>query len=203
MNDPGGTKPILKPILASGFLIILATLAVACEKPDASFTTSPSVRALIGTTTGNVAFNPTEAPPQEVPEPTGWKFDVGNARFSTLEQGDASIQVVMQMASRPGPAFELWFERDGKALVRWSGGSARPYAGAVCFQVLLKHDGEALELGPGHYSFVMAFRDPGTGEIVAAKRVPVVGNVPKGTGAAPGPDSKVFRDLLGCPRSVI
>ena len=198
-----GASVTLKRLVGLLLALALAALAVACEKPDASFTTSPSVLALIGTTAGNVAFNPSETPPQEVPEPAGWKFDVGNARFSTLEQGDASIQVVMQMASRPGPGFELWFERDGKALVRWSGGSARPYAGAVCFQVLLKYKGEALELGPGKYSFVLAFRDPGTGEIVAAKRVPVVGNVPKGSGAAPGADSKVFKDLLGCPRSVI
>jgi hypothetical protein len=191
----------------TGLLLALASVLflAACEKPDASFTTSPSAQTLLGTTTGNVSFNPAEVPPGEHAPPTGWHFDVGNARFSQLEQGDASIQLVMLMSAKPGPAFELWFERDGQPVVRWSGGSAHAYNGSVCFQLQLKDKakGEALTLGPGSYSIVLAFRDPGTGEIVAAKRIPVVGTIPKLKGTDLPSGTRVFRDLLGCPRSVV
>ena len=178
-------------------------LSVACEKPDASFTTSPSVRTLIGTTTGNVAYSPGVPAPSEVPAPAGWRVDVGNARFSTLERGEHAVQVVMQISTRPGAAMEVWLESDGEALVRWSGGSSSTYNGTLCFQVLLAEKGEALPLGRGKETLVLAFRDPGSEEIVVARRLPIAGRTPKVTGGAPSSTSRVFRNLLGCPRSVI
>jgi hypothetical protein len=184
-------------------LLLVGLVSTACEKPDASFTTSPSVRALIGQTSGNVSYAPAVPSPAEVAAPHGWRVDVGSARFSTLERGEHAIQVVMQISTQPGASMEVWLERDGEALVRWSGGSSVHFNGTLCFQVLLAEKGEALPLAGGKETLVLAFRDPGTEQLVVARRMPVAGVVPSVTGAIPGPGSRVFRDLLGCPRSVI
>lgn len=187
-------------------LLACALLASACEKPDASHTTSPSALALLGTTEGNVAFFPPEAPPAlEGATPTGWDFDVGNVRFSKLENGDPSLQVVMELRSQRGPGFEVWLERDGAPVARWSGGSARPYTGVLCFQLRLEDPdtGEALPLPPGAYTMALIFREPGSGDVVAGQRITVAGHVPRLKGEQPGPGSEVFRVLLSCPRSVI
>lgn len=184
-------------------LTLLASLAVACEKPDASDVTSPSVRALAGTTSGNVAFNPPETAPADVPAADGWNLRLENARFSKLENGTASIQVVMQVAAQPGPGFEVWLTGPEGTIWRWSGGRTERYDGVVCFQVRLSEDGEAFPLTPGRqYSLTVAFRDPGEG-VVMARTVAVNGRVPELAGEVPGPGSRVGAVLLGCPRSVI
>ena len=77
---------------ATGLLVIMALFLAACEKPDASFTTSPSLRALVGTTTGNVAFNPPETPPSPSAAPAGWDWELGLARFSKLENEQPSLR---------------------------------------------------------------------------------------------------------------
>jgi hypothetical protein len=126
-----------------------------------------------------------------------------NARFAELENGDESIQVVLQVQSRPGPAFEIWLEdADGTAL-RWSGGSARAYDGVVCFQLRLEADDEALQLADGPYEMTIAFREPDAPQPVAARRLSVTGTPPRLAGDPPSTNSLVVRDLLGCPRSVI
>jgi hypothetical protein len=182
----------------------LALILASCDKPDASHVTSPSAQALLGTTTGNVLYSPDLAPPEPVAAPDGWDFELGNARFSELEDGAASIQVVTLIQSRPGPAMEFWIASESGTVVRWSGGSARRFEGTFCFQLRLEEGAEALPLQRGErYTFTIAFRDPGTEEVVLASRVQVAGTVPLLDGGPPGPGSPVARDLLGCPRSVI
>lgn len=139
----------------------------------------------------------------EVLAPSGWRMDIGSARFSTLERGEHAIQVVMQIGTQPGASMEVWLERDGEALVRWSGGSSSRYNGTLCFQVLLGEKGEALPVGQGKETLVLAFRDPGTEQLVVSRRMPVAGPSPRLTGSPPSPTSRIFRELLGCPRSVI
>ncbi|OAI38881.1 hypothetical protein AYO38_08650 [bacterium SCGC AG-212-C10] len=189
--------------IAGVALLAIAALLVACEKPDASDTTSPSALALLGTTYGNVVYDPPEPLPVIPQNVRGWDFDAGNVRFSHLENGVRSLQVVTELKSQRGPGFEVWMEHDGKAVARWSGGSAKPYTGAVCLQLRLEDKGESLQLTPGEYSLALVFRDPATGEIVAGQRIHIAGETPKVSGAAPAADSRIFRDLLSCPRSVI
>lgn len=188
-------------VVAAGLLVIAAVVA-GCEKPGASHTTSPSARALLGTTEGNVVFAPGDAAPEPASSP-GWKFDVGNARFSELEDGAAAIQVVGQLSARPGATAEFWLERDGLAIARWKGGLTRTYNGSLCFQFRLEQAGQAVPLGEGSYALTFAFRDPISGQVVAAHEMHVAGRAPRLEGAPPTPASDVMRVLLGCPRSVI
>jgi len=184
-------------------LVLLALVLGACEKPDASDVTSPSAKALIGTTTGNVAYRPPDVPPDVVPNPEGWDVRLENARFSELENGDEAIQVVMQVQSERGPGFEVWLtDAEGTAL-RWTAGSAQEYDGVVCFQLRLESENEALDLVDGPYEMTVAFRDPAMDEPVVAQSIRVAGTPPQLEGEPPGGASEVARDLLGCPRSVI
>ncbi len=194
----------MRPLLAA-LLACTAIILAACEKPDASHTTSPSAIVLLGTAKGSANFAPEGHPPQANVQPEGWRFDIGNVRFSKLETGEASLQVVMDMKAQPGPALELWFERDGVPLVQWQGGRAHSYDGVVCFQLQLEQEssGEALALEPGAYALTLVFRDSDSAQTVAARRIEVVGALPGLAGDPPGPGSKVFRDLLSCPRSVV
>jgi len=185
-------------------LVALAALVLAaCEKPDASDVTSPSARALVGTTTGNVIYGIPDLPPAELLAPADWRFDVGNARFSKLENGTPSIQVVDEMQAFPGYGFEVWLDDEQATIARWSGGSSKRYTGAVCFQLRLQDGAGMLSLPPADYTITLVFRDPGTGEVVAVHPIPVAGNPPSFHGEEPNEDSRVFEDLLGCPRSVI
>lgn len=174
-------------------------LLVACEKPDASFTTSPSLRALIGTTTGNVAFRPPETPPAPVASPAGWQWELGLALFSQLENGQPSLRVVMQMGSRPGAGMELWLTDAEGVVARWSAGSTAVYGGVVCFQLLLQKGAEAVPLGTGKHELTVAFREP-EGRVVTAQTVEVKSFTPKLAGGIPGQASEVFREGLSCPR---
>jgi hypothetical protein len=179
-------------------------LLAACEKPDASDTTSPSVEALLGTSTGNVAYAPPEAPPSDVPNPDRWDVRLENARFSELENGAASIQVVLQMETQTGPyGFEVWLASASGTVMRWSGGSSHHYDGVVCFQLLLEDAGEALQLGEGQHTMTVAFREPDAPQALVAQSQRVAGTPPKLDGSPPSGQSQVGRTLLGCPRSVI
>lgn len=185
--------------------MLLATRGLAaCEKPDASDTTSPSAKALLGTTTGNVVFDPPEALPEQVAPPAGWEFELGNARFDALENGTPALFVVLQLAAKAGKGIEIWLsDAAGRPVVRWSGGSTRAYSGVVCFQLKtrVKEDGrdEGLQLAPGTYNLTVVFRDVETG-VVTAQRAQVRSNTPAAAASAPAPGSPIFRDLLSCPR---
>ncbi|MEO6398069.1 MAG: hypothetical protein ABIP13_06340 [Tepidiformaceae bacterium] len=174
-------------------------LLAGCEKPDASFTTSPSLRALVGTTAGNVVFHPVETPPTAVEPPPGWEWELGLARFTKLENEQPALQVVMQVNSRPGAGIELWLSDSSGVIVRWTAGSTAVYGGVVCFQLLLEKDGQAVPLGTAKHQLTVAFREP-EGNVVTAKTVEVKNTTPKLTGGPPAPGSEVFRTALSCPR---
>jgi hypothetical protein len=184
-------------------LVVAALVAVGCEKPDAAHVTSPSILALLGTTSGTPTYDPAGVPPPDTAAPDGWSVDVGNARYNKLENQAPTIQVVTQVSSRPGPELDLWLTGPDGPVWRWTGGSAREYDGVVCFQVRLEEDGHAIPLGEGPLQFTMAFRDPGEGEVVFAKTITVAGFVPKLDGPLPTAEQDAGRVLLGCPRSVI
>lgn len=184
-------------------LLFLALLVIACDKPSAAHTTSPSALALAGTATGDVTFAPAERPPDAPLVPDGWAFDVGNARFSALEDQAASIQVVTDMRAEAGTRFDVWLESGSTPLARWSAEPTTAYVGTLCFQLRLEAGDDALDLGQGPWAITLSFVDPATGESVATSVIPVHGTPPALDGSAPAPGSEVFRDLLGCPRSVI
>ena len=184
-------------------LLLAVLLGAACARPDASRTTSPSGLALIGTATGNASYAPEGAPPGPVPAPPGWEFDLGNVRFSKLEDGAPALQIVTQVKSQAGTALEFWITGSEGPLLRWSGGATRRYDGVFCFQLRLQDNGEALSLRCAPYRFTMLFRDIQTDQPVVSKTIEIAGFQPKYDGAPPGPNSPVARDLLGCPRSVI
>lgn len=184
-------------------LVLAAILAAACERPDASHVTSPSALALIGTTTGNVSYAPEGAPSAPVEPSQGWEFDLGNVRFSKLEDDAPALQVVTQVQSKPGTALELWLVGSDGPLLRWSAGSTREYDGVVCFQMRLAQDGQELQLHGAPYHFTMTFRDFATGDVVVSDTIQVAGFPPTVKGTPPVEGSPVMRELLGCPRSVI
>lgn len=189
--------------LGAFLAVLVSVLFAACAKPDASAVTSPSGLALIGTTTGNASYEPEGEPPAPVPSPKGWEFELGNVRFSKLEDGAPALQIVTQVQSQAGTVMEFWISGSDGPLLRWSGGSTRRYNGVFCFQLRLQQDGQALALHGAPYSFTMLFRDPATGQPVVSETINIAGFQPKYEGAAPTPGSRVARDLLGCPRSVI
>lgn len=179
-------------------------LLVACEKPDASFVTSPSALALLGTASGAAQTADIPPPPTSEGEAPGWAFDLGNARFSQLENGTPSIQVVTQLLARPGAHMALWILSGDVPVFYWSGGTTREYDGVFCFQLALAAGKDALPLGPGPHRLAVAFVDTTTGDVRAAKTVRVAGFPPqlKGGWYPPGPAGPGTQ-LLGCPRSVI
>ncbi len=181
-------------------ILLLPLLLVACEGKDKSYATSPSLRALIGTTSGNVAFNAPEAAPEPVDPPDNWQVEFALATFSELENEQRSIQVVAQVKTRPGTGFELWLtDESGATVARWSAGSTTTYVGTVCFQLELARDGEAVPLGSGQHTATMVFREPVDG-VIAARIMPVTSRPPSLEGTIPGPASPVFRDALACPK---
>jgi len=180
-------------------VLCFGVLLAGCEKPDRSYVTSPTLKTLIGTTTGNTAFNPPESPPPAKDPPQGWEVNFGLARWAELENGSPSLEIIGQVATKPGAGFELWIETEGRTVARWSAGSTANYVGTVCFQLELEKDGEAVPLGTGKHTATMVFRDP-EGEVVAARKIDVTNTVPKLEGAVPGPASDVMREALACRR---
>ncbi|MCL6645260.1 MAG: hypothetical protein K6U88_09860 [Dehalococcoidia bacterium] len=187
-------------IVAAVCLLALASLS-ACGLKDKSYATSPSLRALIGTTTGNVAFRPPEPPPAApVEPPSNWELHFSLATFSRLENEQPSLQIVLQVRTHPGAGFELWLlDEAGQVVARWSAGATTSYVGTVCFQLELARDGEAVPLGSGEHRAIVAFREFG-GQVMAARETRVTGNVPRLEGAVPAPNSPVYREALACPK---
>lgn len=192
-----GPRTLWRLLLVVAFGLLLA----GCQRPDSSYQTSPSLKALIGTTVGNVAFNPPEAPPELKDPPPRWQVELGLARWTKLENESPSMEVVLEMQTRPGAGMELWLTNEAGTVARWSAGATGTYSGVVCFQLALDDSelGEAMSLPPGEYFATVAFRDPGTG-VVAARRIAVTNFVPELKGVPPGPGSEVFRDGLACRR---
>lgn len=181
-------------------IVFLATLSLAaCEKPDASYVTSPPVKTLLGTTTGNTAFNPPETAPLPHDPPHGWHVAFALARWSELENGSPSLQIILQVASHPGLAMELWISDSSHTVARWSAGSTSSLTGTVCFQLELERGGEAVPLGDGVHTATVVFREP-AGEVVVARRLEITNTVPRLQGAIPSQGSEVFREALACPR---
>jgi hypothetical protein len=181
-------------------LVVLAALTLAgCEKEDASYTTSPSLKALIGTTTGNVAFRPPEAAPEPVEPPEDWQVEFSLARFTELENGSPAIEILMQVKARPGMGMELWLSAEDGTVARWSGGSTAVYVGTVCFQLELQREGEAVPLGSGKHTATLVFREPVEG-VVAARQVGVTNQTPHLTGTTPSEGSSVFSTAWACRR---
>ena len=180
-------------------LLSLALLFPGCEKPDASYVAAPGLKTLIGTTTGNVAFAPPETPPATKAPPERWELAFGLARWTELENGSPALEIVSQVATRPGAGFELWLESADGVVARWSAGSTAAYVGTVCFQLELARGGEAVPIGPAPHAVTIAFREPGA-EVIAASRLTVTNHVPTLTGATPAPSSEVFREALACRR---
>jgi hypothetical protein len=187
--------------ITSLVLLAVAALAIAgCGLKDKSYATSPSLRALIGTTIGNVAFRPAEPPPAPKAPPADWELHFSLATFSHLENDQPSLQVVLQVRTHPGTGFELWLlDGAGEVVARWSAGATTSYVGTVCFQLELARDGEAVPLGTGEHRAIVAFREFG-GDVLAASETRVTGNVPRLEGAIPAQGSPVYRDALACPK---
>jgi len=179
--------------------LLAALLLVACEKKDASYTTSPSLKALIGTTTGNVAFRPEEPVPEPVEPPAGWQVEFALARFTDLENGSPALEVIMQVKARPGTGMELWISDEAGTVARWSGGSTAVYVGTVCFQLELERDGEAVPLGTGKHTATLVFREPVDG-VIAARQVEITHTTPVLTGETPAAGSTVFSTAWACRR---
>ncbi len=187
------------PRLALIVLSLAGLFLVACEKPDASYVTSPSLKTLIGTTTGNTAFNAPEMAPGPVEPPANWEVNFDLARWARLENEHPSLEILMQVRTHPGTGFELWLTHEGKTVARWSAGSTNSYTGTVCFQLELQKDGEAVPLGDGKHEATIVFRDP-EGAPVAAQRLTVTNTTPKLEGAVPAQSSDLFREALACRR---
>jgi hypothetical protein len=199
-NVPQPARASRPGLLFFALVIAVGAMLAGCEKPDASYVTSPSIKALIGTTTGNVAFNPPETAPQPVDEPAHWDVNFDLARFTQLENDSPALEVLMQVETRPGYGFELWITgEDGKTVARWSAGSTAVYNGTACFQLELQRDGEAVPLPQGKYHATLVFRDP-DGPVLTAKRIDITNFTPKLQGTVPGPESEVFREAWACRR---
>jgi hypothetical protein len=97
----------------------------------------------------------------------------------------------------------MWLDTPGGARALWRGGLTRAYGGAACWQIpLVDFDDESVVLSldrSTEYTFVAAFRDAG-GALIAADSIPVTHFIPDLQGQEPGPESAVFRDLVGCRR---
>ena len=178
---------------------LLAFAAAGCEKPDASYVTSPTIKTMLGTTTGNTAFNPPETPPPAQAPVHPWAVDFGLARWTELENGSPALEIVMQVETRPGAGMELWIENEGHTVARWSAGSTAILVGTVCFQLELERDGEAVPLGTGLHTATLVFRDPGSG-VIASRKLDITHNTPHLEGAIPSQGSEVMREALACRR---
>lgn len=191
----------LLPLL---FAFLVVAVLVACDKPDASHVTSPSARSLLGTTMGAAVYEAEGEPPAATTDSEGWEFQLGNARYSTLENGETSIQVVTRLVASPGATMEFWvWNEAGHIPLYWSGGTSAPYNGVFCFQILLEDGEESLHFEDEQYYLTVGFRNQESGEWEVVKRQRIAGGVPRLEGEIPDGDSEVGTGLLGCPRSVI
>jgi hypothetical protein len=189
----------------TAFLVLTLCAAAwamsACEKPDASNKTSPSASAMLGTTTGITTYEGTEGqPPKPMAAPSGWKFELGNARYEKLEDDTPALQITLLLRSQPGAIMEAWLNGpDGATIARWRGGQTVFSEGTVCWFHRLKAGDEAVQFQPGQQTFTLAFIGK-NGDVITSQTVNVNGLTPQLGGHSPAPGSSVFRDLLGCPR---
>ncbi len=127
-----------------------------------------------------------------------------NVRYSSLENRQASLQVVTRLVSQDDATMEFWLWREGHTALHWtSEGATSQYNGVFCFQVRLEDEGESLRLDPEQYYFTVGFRDEESGEWLTVQTIRVAGSVPELDGTTPGSQSRVGSELLGCPRAVI
>lgn len=189
----------MRASLAIALIAVLALSLSGCERPDRSYSTSPPMKTLLGSTTGNTAFNPPEAAPGPIEPPADWLLEFGLARWTELENDSPALEIVMQVRTQPGAGMELWLTHDGKTVARWSGGSTAKLTGTVCFQLELQRHGEAVPLRTGAHQVTIAFRDPGGG-VIGARVLEVTNTLPRLDGSVPSRDSEVFREALACRR---
>ena len=188
--------------MAALSVALLAILFAACSKPDASYVTSPSMLALLGTTEGTPEYFPEGLPPEPIADTDGWQFDLGNARYEQLENLTPSIQIVANLVSKDADRMEMWID-DGETTVwHWRASAASPYNGTLCFQLALEDKGEAMPLEMDvAYSLTVAFYGQ-DGAPLAIRSVDIAGITPHGLTdkPLPGPDSRAGRIALACPR---
>jgi len=177
-------------------------LGSACEKPDASLETSPSVRTLLGTTTGNRIMSPPGQPPAPKDPPANWQESLALATWTELENGIPALQVVLEVKSHEGAGMDIWLTKDsGEPVVEWSGGHTETYGGTVCFQFSTQQDGQALPLDPASgYRLTVAFIDIASGDVISSRQAKITNETPKLTGSAPQQGSKVFSEVYACRR---
>lgn len=157
------------------------------------------MKTLLGSTTGNTAFNPPETAPEAKAPPADWLLEFGLARWTELENESPALEIVMQVHTQPGAGMELWLTHDGETVARWSGGSTTKLTGTVCFQLELQREGEAVPLRSGVHEVTIAFREP-LGDVIAAQRLEVTNALPRLEGDVPSQQSEVFREALACRR---
>ncbi len=184
-----------------GLLAVVAAVVLlsGCERSDKSYATSPTAKTLLGTTTGNTAFNEPEIAPEPKAPPEGWFVEFGLARWTELENGSPALEIVMQIGTQSGAGMELWITHERETVARWWGGSTTKMTGTVCFQLELERDGEAVPLREGTHQATLAFREP-NGELIAADRLDVTHRVPELEGGVPERGSEVFREAFACKR---
>lgn len=187
-------------------VLVLAALLAACEAGDEEDLTSPSARALLGSTSGTPSYEVDNDRPEPTDGDEDWEFTLNNARYERLEDRSRSIQVVTRLQSDPGTRMEMWlWTEGGHTPYHWvSEGTTGSYNGVLCFQLRLE-DREAdesdavMQLETEQYHLTIGFRDEETGEWVEVKDQRVAGTVPDLAGPVPGAESQVGRELIGCP----
>ncbi len=183
---------------------LLAVLFAACEKPDASYVTSPSVLAILGTTEGTPDYAPEGLPPDAIADSGDWTFDLGNARYEELENFTPSIQVVSVLVTKETAArMEMWIDDGTSTVWHWKAGPAAPYSGTLCFQLALSDDESAMPLQVDvQYTLTIGFFGE-DGQPLSIKAVEIAGITPHGLSdkPLPGPESRVGRVALACPRT--
>ncbi len=178
-------------------------LASACAQDDTSFEPSPSLRTLLGTTTGNRIMSPPGEPPAPRDPPANWQESLALAAWTKLANGTPALQVVLEVKAHEGAGMDIWLTDDsGAAIVEWAGGHTETYGGSVCFQLSLQENGQAIPLVPSRqYRLTVAFIDVASGDVVSSRQAPVTNDVPALTGTTPATGSRVFSEAYACRRT--
>lgn len=187
-------------------VLILAAVLAGCDDGDEEDLTSPSGRALLGSTDGTPSYEVDSDRPAATEGDEDWQFTLNNARYERFEDRSRSIQVVTRLQSAAGARMEMWlWTEDGHTPYHWvSEGTTGRYNGVFCFQLRLEEReaeeaGAVMQLENEQYHLTIGFRDEGTDEWVMVKEQRVAGTVPDLEGPAPEPDSQIGRELVGCP----
>lgn len=190
-----------------GALLVLLAVGLAitaCSPEDPSARFSPSAQTLLGTGTGERILWPEEEPPVDTPAASGWLLTVALARFGELENGLASLEVILDLRTQSGAMLEMWLDTPEGPRALWRGGPTRSFGGVACWQLPLvdfEDESVVLTLDPdAEYTLVASFVDA-DGAVLAADSLAVTHFIPQLAGTEPGPESAVFRDLVGCRRT--